>query len=141
MRARPVEYAQGGVVLSGAAWRVVAVLLLSPVGLAGAEVRSHADGEVIKGVRNHLCAAPEGPFRQMVPDPLSLPEGRGVEKVGQRCGICHGIEIVAQQRLGRSEWTRVVDQMIEFGAALTPDDRRDIVNYLSSYLGPDKPGD
>jgi len=106
-------------VLSGAAWRVVAVLL-SAVGLAGAEVRSPVDGGYS-------------------PTP-ALPEGRGVEKVSQRCGTCHGIEIVAQQRLGRTEWSRVVDQMIEFGAALTPDDRRDIVDYLSSYLGPDKRG-
>jgi hypothetical protein len=25
---------------------------------------------VQKGVRHHLCEAPEGPFRQMVPDPF-----------------------------------------------------------------------
>ena len=69
---------------------------------------------------------------------VALPEGKGVEKVKQSCGICHGIEVVAQQRLDRTEWTRVVDQMIEFGAALRPDDRRDIVDYLASFLGPDK---
>ena len=72
---------------------------------------------------------------------LALPDGKDVGKVSQRCGICHGIAIVAQQRLDRSEWTRVVDQMIEFGAALTPDERRDIVDYLVSYLGPEKRGD
>ena len=71
---------------------------------------------------------------------LTLPEGKGVEKVKQHCGICHGTEIVAQQRLDRTDWTRVVDQMIEFGAALRPEDRRDIVDYLVSYLGPDKRG-
>lgn len=60
--------------------------------------------------------------------------------VRQRCGLCHGLELVAQQRLGRADWTRVVDQMIEFGAALRPEDRRDVVDYLSSYLGPDKRG-
>jgi mono/diheme cytochrome c family protein len=67
-----------------------------------------------------------------------LPEGKGVELVRQRCGLCHGLELVAQQRLDRGGWARVMDQMSEFGVALSPDDRRDILDYLAAFLGPDR---
>lgn len=65
----------------------------------------------------------------------SLPDGKGIEKVRVHCSLCHGLEIVAQQRLSRAEWARVVDQMVEFGAPLSPGDRREILDYLTAYLG------
>src|SRR2546425_7695474 len=53
-----------------------------------------------------------------------LPEAKGVEKVRAMCGLCHGLELVAQQRLDREGWTRVVDQMIVFGAPVRKEERR-----------------
>jgi mono/diheme cytochrome c family protein len=67
-----------------------------------------------------------------------LPNGEGVEKVRSHCALCHGLELVAQQRLSRSDWARVVDQMIEFGAPVSPEDRRAVLEYLTTYLGADR---
>lgn len=65
----------------------------------------------------------------------ALPEGRGVEKVRAICGLCHGLELVAQQRLDREGWNRVVDQMIVFGAPVQKEERQDLITYLETYLG------
>lgn len=69
-------------------------------------------------------------------DPL-LPSGQGAEKVRLHCALCHGLDLVGQQRLSRREWSRVVDQMIGFGARLSPEDQREILDYLAAYLGPE----
>lgn len=64
-----------------------------------------------------------------------LPEGKGVEKVRNFCSLCHGLDVVAQQRLNRAGWIRVVDQMIEFGAPVQGEDRQEIIAYLSAFFG------
>jgi len=67
---------------------------------------------------------------------LKLPEGKDVEKVRTQCSLCHGVELVAQQRLDRRGWSRVVDQMIAFGAPVSPAERDALLTYLETYLGP-----
>jgi hypothetical protein len=65
-------------------------LLVRPVSVRGrptfADVRMHVGKKGVrkKGVRNLLCEAPEGPFRQKVPDPFfacEAPEGPFRQKV------------------------------------------------------------
>ncbi|TKB71432.1 MAG: hypothetical protein E8D45_12030 [Nitrospira sp.] len=66
-----------------------------------------------------------------------LPEGPGVEKVKAFCSLCHGLDLIAQQRLNRAGWTRIVDQMVEFGAPVLPDTQQEILTYLITFLGPE----
>ena len=68
----------------------------------------------------------------------ALPDGKGIEKVRLHCALCHGLELVADQRLSRADWARVVDRMIEFGARMEPEDRRDVLDYLTTVFGPER---
>jgi hypothetical protein len=64
-----------------------------------------------------------------------LPAGRHVELVLGRCVVCHSVDIVAQQRLSRSEWEAIVDRMIAHGAPIAPEEREPILEYLVTHLG------
>jgi hypothetical protein len=50
--------------------------------------------------------------------------------------ICHSLETMAQQRLGRETWETIVDRMITYGAPITPETRPRILEYLAKHLGP-----
>ncbi len=66
-----------------------------------------------------------------------LPPGRGVEKVMVYCSICHGLRLVAQQRLSREVWTETVNLMLRWwGNPVPAQDREAIIDYLSEHLGP-----
>ena len=82
-----------------------------------------------------VCCLPGDAGGQTPP----LPEGKGVEKVRNICSLCHGLELVAQQRLNRDGWRRVVDQMVEFGAPVRAEDRQEIDTYLVTFFGPETP--
>ncbi|MCI0371465.1 MAG: hypothetical protein L0214_08810 [candidate division NC10 bacterium] len=83
------------------------------------------------GVVLLALAQPDAAFPATGP----LPPGKDVDLVTGRCIICHGLELVAQQRQGRGGWTEIVDRMITWGAPITPDERQMIIEYLIRYLG------
>lgn len=64
-----------------------------------------------------------------------LPSGKDVDLVIGRCIICHDLALVSQQRQDREGWTEIVDRMITWGAPITPDERRVIIEYLIKHLG------
>ena len=65
----------------------------------------------------------------------TLPPGEHLELVIGRCIICHGLELVAQQRLSRAAWEVVVDRMASYGMPMAPEEREWILAYLVSRLG------
>lgn len=65
---------------------------------------------------------------------VPLPPGEGVESVTGICSICHGLDLVTQQRQDRDGWRRIVDQMIQFGAPIPSGERQAIIDYLSTYF-------
>ena len=65
----------------------------------------------------------------------TLPPGQHVELVIGRCIICHGLELVAQQRLSRAAWEVIVDRMISYGTPIAPEEKEPILAYLVSRLG------
>ena len=75
------------------------------------------------------CAKPPGPIGP-------LPAGRHVDIVAARCVICHGLELVAQQRQDRAGWELIVNRMDTYGVAIPPDDKIVILDYLATQLGP-----
>ena len=46
-------------------------------------------------------------------------------------GACHGPGLIAQQRLDRAGWTREVDKMIGWGAAVGAQEKEPLVAYLA----------
>jgi hypothetical protein len=52
------------------------------------------------------------------------------------CALCHGEDIVRQQRLTRAQWNAEIEKMIGWGAKVNADDRAALLDYLSSNYGP-----
>lgn len=70
----------------------------------------------------------------------SLPEGPGKAVLQRTCsGGCHVITVVTAQRLSRSGWENVVDNMVSRGAQATPDELQQIVRYLTANFGGGSP--
>jgi sulfite oxidase len=48
------------------------------------------------------------------------------------CFLCHDDHMMQQQRLTRAQWDREINKMTGWGAPLKPQDRDDVLNYLSN---------
>src|SRR5262249_18382846 len=77
-----------------------------------------------------VFSRPDGPTPS-----TSLPAGPGAERVKKDCLTGHRADLVVQNRLTRAGWTREVDKMIRWGAAVPPDDREVLIAYLSAHYG------
>ena len=56
----------------------------------------------------------------------------------ERCLLCHEADLTRQQRLSRQGWTREVDKMVRWGAAVTDAEKEPLVDYLVRNFGPGK---
>jgi cytochrome c5 len=65
-----------------------------------------------------------------------LPQGPGRDIVAKRCMSCHEADIIAQQRLSRSGWTRSVDKMVRWGAIVEPEERESMLDFLAAHFAP-----
>jgi hypothetical protein len=66
-----------------------------------------------------------------------LPAGPDREVVSRECQTCHDLGMVfAASGLTREGWDGVIDEMTGYGLRVTPQQRRQIVEYLATYLGP-----
>ena len=65
-----------------------------------------------------------------------LPEGAGVAIVRDKCVTCHEADLIVQQRLSRTGWTREVEKMMRWGSVVTDAEKETIVNYLTAQFGP-----
>jgi cytochrome c2 len=52
------------------------------------------------------------------------------------CLTCHDADIVEQQRLTPTGWTRSVEKMMRWGAVVTDAEKQPLVDYLASRFGP-----
>lgn len=52
------------------------------------------------------------------------------------CTSCHDADIIEQQKLTPAGWTRSVEKMMRWGAAVTDADKQSLVDYLASRFGP-----
>ena len=64
-----------------------------------------------------------------------LPVGPGRELVGEKCVICHSLDVVVAQRMNARDWDFLVGQMMSYGAPVTDEQRREIVVYLAANFG------
>jgi cytochrome c5 len=68
---------------------------------------------------------------------LELPAGPDRDLVSRACQTCHDLGMVlAAKGLTRDGWDSAIDEMISYGMKVEPDERRRMLDYLSSRLGP-----
>jgi competence protein ComEA len=70
-------------------------------------------------------------------DPV-LPDGKAKSIVQGACADCHGLDTVVNNPMSSDQWRVTVNKMVKRGAALTPDQVDQVVDYLSVYFAPDK---
>ena len=66
---------------------------------------------------------------------ISVPPTRqnaGADLIKTKCMVCHGDDVIRQQRLTRDGWSRELDKMIAWGAAVTPQERPLLLDALTS---------
>src|SRR5271156_5738458 len=70
-----------------------------------------------------------------------LPAGPNREVVFRKCQGCHDLSVVVEASgQSREDWSTTIDEMITSnGMSATPEERAEILDYLSSYLGPSAP--
>jgi quinoprotein glucose dehydrogenase len=66
-----------------------------------------------------------------------LPEDAGKEVVVKMCTKCHGTAVFSKLRMSREGWEDEVADMVEKGAAGTPDEIRAVTNYMARHFGTD----
>lgn len=66
----------------------------------------------------------------------TLPQGPGADVLKAKCISCHEADIIVSQRLSLAAWTRSVDKMVRWGAAITPAEREVLHPYLAANFGP-----
>ncbi len=122
--------AAGAALILGAA--VLAAVLPSSGTTAAAppprEVRS-ADGEVVS-----ITLPDEDPTTYVPPGPHR-------EQFTAQCRLCHSPRLVlTQPRLPEKNWAAVVHKMVAtYGAELSPDEEKALVEYLVAVRGPEPP--
>ena len=52
------------------------------------------------------------------------------------CLACHGADMIEQQKLTPAGWTRSVEKMMRWGAAVSDAEKQPLVDYLASKFGP-----
>ena len=54
----------------------------------------------------------------------------------ERCLLCHGAALIAQQRKDAAAWGRTVTQMRTWGTQIQDEDQAALVAYLAQHFGP-----
>ncbi len=60
----------------------------------------------------------------------------GADLIQRRCVACHGEDLIRQQRLTRDGWSRELDKMVAWGAAVTPEERPLLLDALTGRVLP-----
>ena len=68
-----------------------------------------------------------------------LPPGDARQSVLESCTSCHNLKVVVLARKNRDEWGKAVNDMIQRGAQLFPEEIEPITSYLVKVCGPDVP--
>lgn len=68
-----------------------------------------------------------------------LPPGEARQSVVDSCSGCHNLKVVVLARKNRSEWSKAINDMVQRGAQLFPEEIEPITNYLVKVCGPSVP--
>ena len=68
----------------------------------------------------------------------SVAADEGAQHVTTYCTVCHGDDLIHQQRLTEKQWRATVEKMVRWGAQASAEPVKDaIVSHLASHYGPD----
>lgn len=68
-----------------------------------------------------------------------LPPGEGRGLIVNSCANCHNLKIVVVARKSPVDWKKSVDDMIQRGAPVFPEEIKPITDYLSKAFSPEVP--
>jgi cytochrome c5 len=60
----------------------------------------------------------------------------GLATYKRACLVCHDADIIEQQKLSKTAWTRSVEKMMRWGATVTDADKQPLVDYLAAQFPP-----
>ena len=60
----------------------------------------------------------------------------GAASYKRACLTCHEADIIEQQKLSRTGWTRSVEKMMRWGATISDTEKEPLIDYLASRYGP-----
>ena len=71
--------------------------------------------------------------------PVDMPPGPNLAAFQQHCLLCHSARYVTMQpRFSQTVWEKEVKKMVDaYGAPITPDEQKQIVQYLVAIKGPE----
>jgi hypothetical protein len=69
-----------------------------------------------------------------------MPDGDGKKIIVAKCQLCHTLERVVTATHAKEDWQAVIELMVSQGAALTDDETKTVVDYLSANFGPKAAG-
>ncbi|MCB1477072.1 MAG: cytochrome c [Rhodobiaceae bacterium] len=71
---------------------------------------------------------------------IELPDGQGRDLVYGNCRTCHDLQYLKESAgISSRAWGDILDSMRQYGLRLEPDVRGSILEYLTTYLGPNPP--
>jgi hypothetical protein len=69
---------------------------------------------------------------------VELPAGPNKEVVARACGSCHDLDMVYEAAgQTREGWNGTLEEMAGYGLKMSPAERAQILEYLTSFLGPE----
>jgi hypothetical protein len=69
---------------------------------------------------------------------VELPNGPNRDVVARACGACHDLDMVHEAAgQTREGWNGTIEEMTGYGMKVSPDERAQILEYLTSFLGPE----
>ena len=99
----------------------------------GAQVRPDQVDTMVNYLQTHF--GPGRPVPGPPPAPVTLAPGDAADVVQSRCSVCHGVDRVVAVKRSKSGWTAIVGRMTYLGAALTPDQTKTVLDYLTANFG------
>jgi len=85
----------------------------------------------------HFAPLRQG-FGGQAPLPVASHSGTdaGAATFKRVCLTCHDADIIEQQRLTPTGWTRSVEKMMRWGAAVSDAEKQPLIDHLASRFGP-----
>jgi hypothetical protein len=69
---------------------------------------------------------------------VELPAGPNKDLVSRACSSCHDLDMVFEAAgQTREGWNGTIEEMTGYGLNVSPAERAQILEYLTSFLGPD----
>ena len=80
------------------------------------------------------------PAALLAADRIELPEGPNRDLVYAKCRTCHDLQYVKESAgITADNWQALIEDMGQYGLRIPDDERKKIVQYLVTYLGPNPP--